>query len=258
VNTRNGPPKDVPGLFRFVQEFGGRKYKAFMQPELSKKYDELKFNAEARELNLSNALDISLRISPESLERLVQYNRHILLAMSDEDCMEEFGESLSSESKEGLLFMMHQCCKVVLNIQQALGKELSVLMQKSFISSNMDGENESSRLNESEALKILTKRFATSLEILSNSRKTPQKPLHVSLEYDDGKKEKSLLTLRAIDVALELANQLQRCPFKKELSDELETRHHQELIVERDKKNLSPVNWSEQFEQAGLKNLPIE
>lgn len=258
MNTRNESPKDVPGLFRFVQEFGGNKYKAYMQPELAKKYDELNLNAEARDLNLSNALDISLRISPESLERLVRHNRHILLAMSDEECLVEFNESLSPESKEGLLFMMHQCCKVVLNIQQSLGKELSILMQKSLLPPNMGGENELSHLSESEAVRILKHRFATSLEILSNSRKTPQRPLFVSIEYAEGKKDKVLLTVRAIDVALELANELQRCPIKKELSDELEARHHQELVVERDKKNLSPVNWSDQFEQAGLKNLPVK
>ncbi len=252
----NEPPKNVPGIFYFVQEFGGEKYEAFMQPELAKKYDELKINAEARDLILSNALDISLRISPEALERLVSFNRHILLLMSHEDSLEEFGESLSLESKEGLIFMMQECCKVVLNFQKALGHELSALIQKPSTNANADGENKSPSSIDAKALKALEKRFTRALEILSKSRKPKRHPLAVMVELNDGKKERVLLTVRAIEVALELATRLQRCPSRKELIEELVTRHHQELISDRDKKNRSDINWSEQLEAAGLKKLP--
>jgi len=263
MNSSITPPQDVPGLFRFVQEFGGSKYNVQMQPELSQRYEELKSNAKIEVLELSEALEMSLSIRRKPLEQIAKFNGHMPLTMSDQDCIAEFGQSLSANKREDLLFIMAQCCKVVLNIQKAIGQDLNMLKkvyQLRAWQAQQEGQEEIPYSLEAgkKAFTKIQRNFNAALEILHDEREPSKSPLYVTVSLENDSTIKTPLPIRAIDVALELANNLQRCPLYQELITELQKRHKQELVTDRAKANKTEVNWSEQFEQAGLRGLPHE
>jgi hypothetical protein len=275
------PPKDIPGLITFEQKFGATTYEALMHTDLAKRYNELKANTEAKSFDLANALAHAPKIYRERLDDIIENNVHFSLMASEEYALDERidlfdpemkkstgcqsessdkrqkDKSLAPERKQSQLCVMAQCCNVVLNIQKSIGQELAVLMQKPDLSTNDNISIGKVSPEKEKARRILKQKFATALEIILMERTSDKSYLPVTVKLEDGRTEEIPLVIRAIDVALELANKMQRCPRRAELIAELESRHRQELIVERDKDNLSPVNWSDQLKQAGLQKLPV-
>jgi len=78
--------------------------------------------------------------------------------------------------------------------------------------------------------------------------------MHMVVIVEDGWKRKIPLALRAIQLALELATTLRRSPTKMELTKRLEELHPATRQSKRI--NVSAINWSTIFKQAGLKKLP--
>jgi hypothetical protein len=247
-DEHQGPPTlSVPNLFHFVWKPSGR-YEAEMETALYNRHGELCGNAATSDYDLSWALDIASKISPTALDYLVEKRGYVMLSMTDEACVAEFGKAPSSESRIGQISTMHQCCKIVLAIQRSLGSDLTDLMIK-------DAKGKL------DARRRLMKKFNVLLSLLEGKRKHHKgattvrvkrvrkffidAPLPVTEEYE----EDVVLAARAIEVTQDLTTELRRLPNKKEVQDTM-VKLHDELKT-------TIVNWSQCFKQAGLTKLPM-
>ena len=245
VGMECDPPPTIPGLFHFAPQFTGG-YVAEMEPELSERHFELLNNAKVEHQRLAWALDISSKISPQGLDYLVKKNGWMLLEASEEECESEYGVRMHSQTRTGHFSNMVQCCQVVLELQQTIGKDLKPLLS-----------SESTLSQRSAAAKRLLAKFRKSLSLLEFQTASHQSGLHVTHIQADGSAIKIPLAVVAIQVATDLATKQLKAPFKHEVRKTLEDRYRSDLIESRDKENLNPINWSDVFERAGLSGLPV-
>ncbi|MCF7790199.1 MAG: hypothetical protein K9N47_29035 [Prosthecobacter sp.] len=243
------PPRDVHGLFYFEWSLSG-KYEARLQPELARRYEELKTQLKALDFDLAWALDISTKISQKGVDSWVNGDGGLKMSISDEDYFGEYGEPAPKDLhtkkiirapyfREGLSTIAKQCCQVVFELQRTLGQDLTQLM-----------ESEEKAVKKAKQL-CLKKKFAKALSLLSNNTKPHGNSVIVETTFDDDKIERVPLAAKAIIVALKLTNRhLElKLPAKKDVEIALEALYP-------DLKNYSP-NWSSIFKQSGLNKLAL-
>lgn len=240
------PPPTIPGLFHFTWQIDGN-YAAELEPELHQRLVELRTNANLEDQDLAWALDISSKIPFQGLDYLVNKNAWIMLAMSDEDCENEFGKRVDPESRDSQMSIMAQCCRVVLEMQRTIGSSLKLLMDETKTNSQRDS-----------ASKLVMSKFRKSLSLIQNQRTAHKKAIHVTRPLPDGSTVMIPLTVAAIEVAQELATGILKAPFKIDVQRTLEEKYKSDLITSRDQSNRAPINWSDVFERAGLKGLPVD
>lgn len=240
----NPPPPTIPGLFHFAPQFTGG-YAAKMEPELDERYLQLRVNANPDVCDLAWILDVSQKISPSALDLLVLNNGTIMLAMTDEECETEFGERIDPAAREHQVFVMAQCCRVVLEMQRAIGSHLALLTDAKAASPER-----------SQARKTLLNMFSKSLTLLHNGSLVHGRTTFVTQTRTDGSINKIPLTVAAIEVAQELATRFLKAPLKRQVISALEQKYKSDLVTSRDQKNEAKINWSDVYTQAGLENLP--
>ncbi|MBN8422449.1 MAG: hypothetical protein J0L73_26275 [Verrucomicrobia bacterium] len=238
------PPPSIPGLFHFKWQINGS-YAAELEPELHQRLVELRTNAKLDDQDLAWALDISSKIPSQGLDYLVNKNAWLMLAMSDDDCENEFGKRVDPESRGSQMSVMAQCCRVVLEMQRTIGSPLTLLMDETKTNSQRDA-----------ASKLVMSKFRKSLSIIQNQRTAHKKATHVTRTRPDGSTFMIPLTVAAIEVAQDLATGI--LPFKIEVQRTLEEKYKSDLVTIRDQSNRATINWSDVFERAGLKRLPVE
>lgn len=226
-------PLNVPGLFRFVRSFSGS-YVAEMDPKLSKKHSGC--STRSPEVSLVWALDMATQVEPEDLDNLVSKNGYMQFWGLDAD---EESESPDPEFKSRFrqINVMAECCRIVLEIQRAIGTDLAVLLGKSSTEADRNA---------------MVKRFAKTMRAATmhfqGTKGRHRGALYVTVKHANGIVERMSLFTRALQIALDLATSLQRAPVKFELRKEL-IRQYEHL--EKKPKGF----WAQLYRKAGLTGL---
>ncbi|MBB5033751.1 hypothetical protein [Prosthecobacter vanneervenii] len=230
----NTAPQNVPGLFIFDLGFNGQ-YEARLHPDLQSKYDKLSLKAGVEVQMLSWALSLVPKISSSNLDLLIPQNLYRIFQLPDQESQEEFGNSIEPTARIELVNTMAECCRIVMQLQFTCGKELNEL---SAVKSLLEKE---------ESKEKLKKRFGSALKLFQLEKINHGNADTVKVTHKNGFSSHVTIPRRAIEVALELANQHLRAPSRLEVQTSMESQH--------DELKFNTFNWSVIFKKAGLTAL---
>lgn len=234
-------PDDVPGLFVFEWcDLRGGWFASCDEPLRTHYYRIANRDSDA--IDLAQALAMigshklkDLRILQQGVCKIKEADKSVLV--------------VESKKKWCYWFMLRHCVELACALHEAFGNDLSSIFH-TYLQPDPTPTLKSDRDRmEKKFAKILLYAFPGSGLPLGRGR-----PPAMVVVKEDGMKRKIPLPLRAIQVALDLATTLRRSPTKLELTRKLEELHPETEQSQRT--NVSAINWSTIWKQAGLSKLP--
>jgi hypothetical protein len=234
-------PEDVPGLFVFKWCDDQRDWYADCDEPLRSSYFRLA-NRDLGIINLAQSLALIGLYKLENLRILQQW-------VSERKRTAKSLPLVSSENVGNYWFMVEHCVELACALHEAFRDDLSSLYRAFF---------QSESLPTSDTIRArMDSQFANTLLYAIPGPRLPQgkgRPMEMITVNPDGQKKKIPLAQRAIQVAVGLANTLRRSPTMKELKQKIQELHQETQHSQR--VNVSAINWSSIFKQAGLGKLP--